>query len=203
MEHINLNEENTKAMDDVSAWLSDAKSSEYGFLKAAYMAIVQFEKGNRDPLAKLLTVTQGKKAKRLRIIEGNKMVFAAPLKRLCQVILPNVKAKHNPGSDFGMQWTVDKSANTPVDMEKLDVLRQLAGVDSEGKWDRDNAVSPFGKNFKEAFPAFVKEGPTKTEGEIIKAKAESLRKWAEKEGIKLDYLVYALTAKPQNEEPAH
>ncbi len=191
MENIDLVSEGGKAFDAVNKWLSDAKSSEYGFLTAAYFAFDQFNKGNRDPLAKLLTVASGKKAKRVKIIEGNKLVFLAPLKRLFKHVLPHVSAKFNPGSDFGVAWTISKAANATVNTAALETLGNYAAL------DKDEAISPFGKQFKEAFPTVTVEPKAKDEGEILKAKVESLRKWADKEGINLAHLVHALQAKPQ------
>ncbi len=201
MEHIDLNDEGTKAFDAVNAWIADAKAGEYGFIRAAHVAFTQFHKGNRDPLAKLLTVASGKKAKRIRLVEGNKLVYLAPLKRLCQHILPHVKAKYNAGSDFGVAWTVDKSANTPVNEAALDTLSQYASL------DRDEAISPFSKTFKEAFPAIKSEAPAKTE-EMKRAEAQAkvakfVEKMAEEYGFGPFVLKHMIDAKTQNEEPAH
>lgn len=147
MENINLKDPAIKALDDVSAWLSDAKSSEFGFIKATHTALVMFiEHGNRDPLAKLLTVVNGKTAKRIRNVEGQKMVFAAPLKRILSHVLPNTTAKYSATSDFGVAWSTKTKANQVSDADMLAKLESLVA----------DAVSPFSKTFKETFPPITK-----------------------------------------------
>lgn len=198
MENINLADPSVKALDDVTSWLSDAKSSEYGFTRAAYRAIEQFSLGNRDPLAKLLTVVNGKKAKRVRNVEGNKLVFASPLKRIIQHIMPNVSAKYNPGTDFGVSWTVEKGANNFIDEQSMATLQRMAALDN------DEAFSPFSKAFKEAFPPIPKAKPEKDQADLdaeAKAKVQAFIAKMEKDyGLSVVTLKHMLDAKA---EPAH
>jgi len=174
------------SMDAVSAWLSSAKDAEYGFFSACIHALEQFGEGNRDPLAKLLVVTSGKKAKRIRNIEGNKLPYLQPLKRIIQHIIPTANAKYEAGSDFGVKWVVTKTEdNDLIQRDKLEVLRMLK-AENEG---------PRGKTFKELFPAITVEKPAKTDAELLAAKKDALKKWCDDNGIALAVLIHTLEAK--------
>lgn len=182
-EQITVEQADT-GLDAVTSWLSGAKSAEYGFFLAVYVALDHFTNGNRDPLAKLLTVCNGKKAKRIRNVEGQKLMFAAPLKRILQHCLANVGAKADASKDFGIAWTVP--ANAGVNHDKAELVKALA----------QGGESPRGKTFRDVFPplanATTKE---KTEAELLAAKKAALAKWCDDHGIKLEVLAHTLTAK--------
>ena len=187
MESIDLNTEEGKAIDAVNVWLSKAHGAEYGFMLAAYASFEQFAKGNRDPLAKLLTVVNGKKAKRIKRVEGEKLAFAAPLRRLVAHCLPNVSAKYNGASDFGVAWTVATGTNDLTDtvmMEKLEAFTL-----------EENRISPFSKTFKEHFPPIAATPKQKAQAELIKAKVKALNKWLEENDITKEVLFHAFDAK--------
>lgn len=132
--------EEAKSLDDVTAWLASAKGAEYGFFRAVYSALYSFDHGNRDPLAKLLTVCNGKKGKRIRHVEGQKLMFAAPLKRVLAHCLANVGAKADASKDFGIAWTMKE--NSGLNHDKLRLVLALA----------QGEESPRGKTFRDMFP---------------------------------------------------
>ena len=171
-------------LEAVTNWLSGAKSAEYGFFLAVSTALEHFGNGNRDPLAKMLTVVNGKKAKRIRTVEGQKLMFAAPLKRILQHCLANVGAKADASKDFGIVWTVP--ANAGVNHDKAEMVKALA----------QGGESPRGKTFRDVFPPLVKAPTTvKSEAELLAAKKEALAKWCGEHGISLSTLAHTLTAK--------
>jgi hypothetical protein len=175
-----------EGLDHVTDWLSSATNAEYKFFAAVYVALYQFAQGNRDPLAKMITVCNGRKGRRIRNIEGNKLSYAAPLKRIMQHALSGVKPKADDSKDFGVAWEV--ATNGGVNHDKMNLVNDLS---REG-------YGPKSKTFKEAFPPLTTPAE-KTEAELIKAKKEALAKWCAENGIKLEVLAHALTAKETNQ----
>ena len=204
MEKIDTTSPAGKAMCAVNDWIANAKGSEYGFIQAVFSAFTQFNDGNRDALAKLMTVANGKTAKRIRHVEGNKLVYAAVLKRLCAHVIPAVSAKYNATSDFGVAWTVKTGANSPVDVEALGRLEQWATLTD--KLGKPILTSAFNKGFKEAFPAIKATPKEKTDREVLDANAAKVVKMIEDNDIPLSVLMHrvqALMSGKVNNEPAH
>lgn len=173
-----------EGLDAVTSWLSGAKSAEYGFFLAVYIALDHFTNGNRDPLAKMITVCNGKKAKRIRNVEGQKLMYSAPLKRILQHCLANVGVKADASKDFGVAWTVPDNAG--VNRDKTELVKALA----------QGGESPRGKTFRDVFPPLANgTAKEKTEAELLAAKKAALVKWCGDNGIKLDVLVHTLQDK--------
>lgn len=76
-----------------SKWASDLRSAEYNFLPTVVEALEQFNNGNTTDLAKLLCITHGKKSGIIKVVEGDRMAYAAPLKRILAKALDGVEAK--------------------------------------------------------------------------------------------------------------
>lgn len=197
MQNIDLVTDNGKAVDVVSAWLSGAIKAEFGFIVACHAAIDQFEKGNRDALAKLLTVVNGKTAKRIRRKEGDKLAFSVPLKRVMDSVMPNVKAKFDGMSDFGVSWSVEKKEgqNSICNQDAFAKLEYLAQVNADPLDIVE--ISAFGKTFKEAFPAKkVEKKPVVVDEPFKKAAALTIAKQLKAKGLTVgdiaDYLRAAM-----------
>jgi hypothetical protein len=105
-----------------------------------------------------------------------------------QHCLVNIKPKFDAKLDYGVKF--DKLNNHGFNDKAMDTLLELA---QEG-------VNPGSKTFKLEFPSLT-EKKEKPIDEAIKAKAASLKKWAEDNGVPLSVLIHALDAKPTNYEP--
>lgn len=143
-------------------WLNNATGAEYGFIRAVVHALESFNNGDTNALGKMLTVTHGKKCKRIKRQEPERLVYAAPLKRILGHALEGVSYKFNKDADFGVVF--ECGDNGGVSLEHIKALKQFAG-----KTVRD-------KGFKEAFPVIKKDkGEVTLEQKQAKAKA-----WAER-----------------------
>lgn len=144
----------------VLGFLSDAKAADRNFVPAIVAALESFQNGDSNLLARMVTICNGKSAKRIRKVETGKLVYAAPLKRVLQAALVNVTMKANQDTDFGVVFT--KGANGGVSVEVLDKLRELGSVSY-----RSDA-------FKSAFPAPEKKRDPKDADKVADAIAKLL-----------------------------
>ena len=194
MESLPINEQ-TKALDFITDFLRDAGGAQRNFLPAMYLAFNQAKvSDNWQPLSKLWTIANGKKGARIRKVEPNKLTYAAPMKRLMQHVLQGYKPKFDDRAEYGTNW--EKHGNVGFNDTALQRIKDMI----------DHDLDHTTKHFKEAFPSLT-EKKQKAQDELIKAKAQSLKKWAEENDIPLSVLIHALDAKPTNtvkpgEEPS-
>jgi hypothetical protein len=177
--------------DFVKNWLADVRGAEYGFFKAVVQALESFNEGDTNSLGKLLCITHGKTCKRLKIVEKDRMPYAAPLKRILEHSLEGVTYKFDKSKDFGVVF--DRGANGGVSVDRIGALRVLGG-----KTVRDKA-------FKDAFPAIKK---TDTKPREDKSVVVSGIKSAKKNGMTMEKYMAMVTAMwnetvVEGEEPAH
>jgi hypothetical protein len=123
----------------VLGFLSDAKSAEKNFIPAVVAALESFKAGDANLLARMVTICNGKSAKRIRKVETGKLIYAAPLKRVLQVALMGVTMKADKDTDFGVKFT--KGDNGGVSESVLQTLRDMGSVSFRSD------------KFKSAFPA--------------------------------------------------
>ena len=130
--------ETSVASDYVKTWIGNATGAEYGFFRAVAEALVSFNDGDNNKLAKMLTITHGKTCKRIKRKEPARLVYATHLKRILDQSLEGVEYKFNKDSDFGVIF--DRGDNGGVSVERIKALKMLGS-----KSIRDKA-------YKEAFP---------------------------------------------------
>lgn len=167
----------------VNGWLSKAVGSDRDFIKATVAALEAVDKdGSTDPLAKMLTITHGKTAKRIKRKEADRMAYAAPLKRIVGHVMGGYSMKYSKDADFGVVFT--KGDNAAVNGDLIEALKMMAAQGLTFK----------SETFKETFPV-EKKVKTKTDEE----KREQFRKYAEKfaadNGMSVDLLVEVLRGK--------
>ncbi len=123
----------------VLGFLSDAKAADRHFVPAIVAALESFQNGDANLLARMVTICNGKSAKRIRKVETGKLVYASPLKRVLQHALVNVTMKADKDTDFGVKFT--KGDNGGVSQTVLQTLRDMG------------EISYRSDKFKSAFPA--------------------------------------------------
>lgn len=158
--------------DHVKSWLSDVRGAEYGFFRAVVQALESFNDGDGNSLGKLLTITHGKTAKRLKTIEKDRMQFATPLKTILDHALQGVTYKYYKDADFGVVFK--KSENGGVDTTRIEALRVLKNASI-----RDKA-------FKSAFPKITKEAPEKSEEDRLAQLHKYMAKFAAENDLSIE-----------------
>jgi hypothetical protein len=84
--------------------------------------------GNTDGMSKLLTIANGKRSKRLKVIEKDKTHFAIPLRNILHAA--GLEAgeggnyRFDKTRDFGVAWDVNKGLD--FDVEVINVLKRLS-----------------------------------------------------------------------------
>lgn len=151
--------------NQVQAWMSNVRGAEYGFLKAVVYALEQFEEKNNIPLTAMVAICNGKPFSTYRIVDGDRLQFAAPLKRVLDKALSGCKLTFKDGK---AKWKV--SANGGVNRDILEGLRVLS---ASGASIRSQA-------FKDAFPV-VKSKKVKPHDEAVEAMAKRILKSLENE----------------------
>lgn len=136
----------------VLGFLSDAKAADKAFIPAVLAALESFDKGDTNLLARMVTVCNGKSAKRIRKVETGKLVYAAPLKRVLQHALVNVTMKADKDTDFGVKFS--KGDNGGVSQTVLKTLRDMG------------SVSYRSDKFKNAFPVAQKKRDPKDAAKV-------------------------------------
>ena len=75
----------------VKDWGSDVRNAETRFFPMVADCLEQLNNGNSTDLAKLLCITHGKKSSIITVIEGERLKFATPLKRILNHALEGVE----------------------------------------------------------------------------------------------------------------
>ncbi|RME53306.1 hypothetical protein D6783_02400 [Candidatus Woesearchaeota archaeon] len=141
-------------VDHVKRFVTNSVSSELEFFPAVAQAFRQFNEGNRSPLYRLLCVTNGKKAEKIRVIEGEKLPFAPHLKRLIEYAAEGFEYKdfkYNPSLPLGisLKVSIESGGNAGFNTEVIEQIENLSGKTVRSK------------EYKEAFPPIKKEKPEK------------------------------------------
>lgn len=123
----------------VKDWGSDVRNAETRFFPMVADCLEQLNNGNSTDLAKLLCITHGKKSGIITVIEGERLKFAAPLKRILAHSLENVEFRFDEKKKAGVRIKVGDNGGASID--RIQALRNL------GK------ATIASKAFKEAFPA--------------------------------------------------
>lgn len=173
------------AQDAIQVWMSNARGAEYGFLKAVAYALEQFQHKNNLPLTALVAICNGKPFSNYKIIKGDRLQYAAPLKRIMDKALSEAKLTFKDGS---AKWKVASQGGVNADV--LATVQKLA----------EQQVRVQSAMFKEHFPV-VKKDDTRDDAAKIAAFKVRAAKFAEEHGLSLSVLAHALTAK--DAEPAH
>jgi hypothetical protein len=160
---------NSVERDLVASWMGSVRGSEYGFLKAVVYALEQFEHKNNKPLSAMVAICNGKVFSGYKIVEGDRLPYAAPLKRILAKALSGCDLKFVDGKS---KWKV--AQNGGVNRDILDGLRVLVAS--------DRTCSVRSDAFKEMFPV-VKKTVSKSAIEIAQGRAALIRKWCAEAGF--------------------
>lgn len=167
-------------MTTVNTWIKNATGAEYGFFKAVTHALESFNEGDTNALGKLLVVTHGKKCKRIKRQEPERLKFAAHLKRILDHSLEGVTYKFDKDKDFGVVF--EKGDNGGASIERIKCLKMLG----------DKTVSH--KMYKEAFPPIKREPKEKTLEQKQEALEKSLEQFAKTNGMTVDQVKAMVSA---------
>lgn len=141
--------------DLVNDWVSNARGADYGFFKAIVWALEQFEQKNNRPLYAMIAISNGKKFGNYKIIEGERLAYASPIRRILKVTLPNTIFVFKDGQ---AKVSLVKGANGhTVSDDHMQALRMLAAQN----------VTVRNSAFKDAFPV---------EPKVTKRDADSVSK---------------------------
>lgn len=124
-------------------YANDAARVEENFFPAMVNGLEQFQKGNRQPLAKWITIVNGRTARRVKRKDPAALRDRAATMVIVRACLDGLtKIRHDKNSDFGTVF--EMSDNGGVNVEKLEALRMLAaqGARTHG---------PKAKLFRETF----------------------------------------------------
>jgi hypothetical protein len=172
----------------VSKWASNVRGAEYGFIKAVIYALEQFGEKNNKPLYTMVAICNGKSYDRFKIVQGDRLAYATPLKRILAQALSNVTFTYKEG-----QFKCKVGENGGLNRDMLEALRMLATVPG---------MSIRHEKFKEMFPAIAKEKKDKEHAVKVSDAANKIAKLLKSEGLVMGDvtdLVRALMAV----EPAH
>lgn len=123
----------------VSAWMSDVRGAEYGFFKAVIYALEQFQENNNLPLTAMVAICNGKPFQSYKIVSGDRMSYATPLKRILDKALSDATITFKDGK---AKWKV--GANGGVNADILAGLRILVAGNPN--------LRTTSQAFKDAFP---------------------------------------------------
>lgn len=160
---------NAVERDLVASWMASVRGSEYGFLKAVIYALEQFEHKNNKPLAAMVAICNGKPFSGYKIVDGDRLPYAAPLKRILAQALSGCELRFIDGK---AKWKV--SENGGVNRDIIECLRVLVAS--------DKTCSVRSAAFKERFPV-VKKTVSKSALEVAQARAALIRKWCSEAGF--------------------
>lgn len=132
----------------VATWASDVRNAETKFCPIVADCLEQLNNGNSTDLAKLLCITHGKKSGIIKVIEGERLQFAAPLKRVLAKALENVEFKFDSTKKSGVKFKVGDNGGARTDM--IQALRVLGAARVQSK------------AFKETFPTVKKDSGEKS-----------------------------------------
>lgn len=160
---------NSVERDLVASWMGSVRGSEYGFLKAVVYALEQFEHKNNKPLTAMVAICNGKTFTGYKIVEGDRLPYAAPLKRILSKAISGCELRLKDGK---AKWKV--SENGGVNRDILEALRVLVAS--------DKTCSTRSDAFKTMFPV-VKKASSKSILELAQARAALVRKFCKENGI--------------------
>jgi len=138
--------------NNVANWASNVRGAEYNFLPTVVRAFEQFNNGNTTEIAKLLCITNGRKSGIIKVIEGDRLQYAAPLKRIMAKVFEGVEWKFNSKNKSGVVFKMSDNGGANTD--------QIEGLRVLGKVRINSDV------FKKAFPVVKKEHEPKTTEQI-------------------------------------
>lgn len=177
----------------VMNWAENAVDLERGFIPAVIAAFDQFAQENYTDLSILLTVTHGIKTDLVPVIEGERMAFATPLKRMLSIVMPSVTFKRDKAKASGVSYTrvldADSEDNALVNEHALDTLRDLAERGATSKGDAFKAWLSYYTPEKDVEAKSLAEAQDKAAKD-----AKRLRKTATDNGYNADAYVTALIA---------
>lgn len=155
------------------AWASNAVELETSFLTTVVDALDQLSQGNRTDLSILLTVTHGIKTNLVPVIEGERMKFATPLKRILFACYPELGFKADKKKASGVVYTQTFGAELPD---------ECGTPDSNMNWLR--VMAEDGVTVKsDRFKAFMKD--TTPEKIVVTKTAAQSREKASKDVVRL------------------
>jgi len=138
----------------VANWGSDIRNAETKFFPMVADCLEQLNNGNSTDLAKLLCITHGKKSGIISVIEGERLKFAAPLKRILSYALENVEFRFDEKKKAGVKFKVGDNGGASVD--RIQALRVLG---------KSTVASDA---FKKAFPVIKKDKGEKSHDDMQK-----------------------------------
>ena len=119
----------------VATWGSDVRNAETKFCGIVADCLEQLNNGNSTDLAKLLCITHGKKSGIITVIEGEKLQYAAPLKRVLAKALEGVEYRFDPKKKSGVKFK--SSDNGGANTDVIQALRVLGAARVQSKAFRD------------------------------------------------------------------
>jgi len=155
--------------NQVNNWIKDTRNSEYGFFKAVVFALESFNNGDGNSLGKLLSITHGKTAKRLKTVQGDRLQYATPLANILSHALEGVEFKYDKTADFGVVFT--RGDNGGASTDRIEALKVLG------------RTSIRCDTFKAAFPKIAKDKKKKTLEQKQKQATAWLGKFAKDNGM--------------------
>lgn len=155
-------------------WASDVRGAEYKFLGVVRHALEQFNAGNHTELAKLLCITHGKKSGIVKVVEGDRLKYAAPLKRVLKRAFINVDARFDGKKKAGVSFKVE--GNGGVDCDVIETLRVLGSIRVDDK------------RFKAEFPTAQAEKKEATPEQVRERLHKYMEKMSKDTGIPMDQL---------------
>lgn len=153
----------------VANWGSDIRNAETKFFPMVADCLEQLNNGNSTDLAKLLCITHGKKSGIISVIEGERLKFAAPLKRILSYALENVEFRFDEKKKAGVKFKVGDNGGASVD--RIQALRVLG---------KSTVASDA---FKKAFPVIKKDKGEKSHDDMQKHCGATIDRLAKEWGI--------------------
>ena len=153
----------------VANWGSDIRNAETKFFPMVADCLEQLNNGNSTDLAKLLCITHGKKSGIISVIEGERLKFAAPLKRILSYALENVEFRFDEKKKAGVKFKVGDNGGASVD--RIQALRVLG---------KSTVASDA---FKKAFPVIKKDKGEKSHDDMQKHCGATIDRLAKEWGM--------------------
>lgn len=113
-------------------WATDAVNLERGFLPAVVEALTQWDNGNRTDLSILLTVTHGIKTDLVPVIEGQRLPFATPLKKILGFVMPDMTYKADKKKASGVTYVLELDADGDPYCDPAIVREELEAMAESG-----------------------------------------------------------------------
>jgi hypothetical protein len=171
-------------------WASNVRGAEYGFIKAVIYALEQFGEKNNKPIYTMIAICNGKAYDKFKIVQGDRLAYATPLRRILNKALANVTFTFKDG-----KASVKVGDNGGLNSDILEALRMLVTIPG---------MSIRHAKFKEMFPAEQKKGGEKPKDEVAKVEAKRIAKTLKDKGLTMADVIDLLRAEMALvEEPAH